>query len=69
MALTATMIDVGRASGVVAQSKKMEPTFDRKAKPRLDVLVREVQKGQGILVWDTRRGTIPRGLKMKWRVY
>ncbi|GEM_PF-1913336 len=67
--LKATMVDVGRTTGVVTQSKRMDPTFDRKAKPGLNMLVREVQQGQGVLVWDTRRGTIPRGLKMKWRVY
>jgi hypothetical protein len=34
----------------------------------MDILVREVQRGQGILHWDARRGPLPRGFKMKWRV-
>jgi hypothetical protein len=34
----------------------------------MDILVREVQRGQGILYWEARRGSIPRGLRMKWRV-
>jgi hypothetical protein len=32
------------------------------------MLVREVQKGLGILLWDAKRTTVPKGLKMKWRV-
>lgn len=65
---TATMIDIEKASGVLAQTRTLDPKFDRRSKPRLDVLVREVQQGQGILLWDARRAKIPRGLRMKWRV-
>jgi hypothetical protein len=68
VALVATMVDAGPASGLIRQSKRLDPTFTRRRSPRLDVLVREVQRGQGILTWDARRGPIGRGLRMMWRV-
>jgi hypothetical protein len=68
IAFAATMIDAGPAAGLIRQSKRLEPTFTRKRTERLDILVREVQQGQGILTWDARRGPLPAGLKMKWRV-
>jgi hypothetical protein len=66
--VSATMIDAGPAAGLLRQAKRLDPTFTRKATNSMNVLVREVQKGQGILLWDARRGPLPRGLKMKWRV-
>jgi hypothetical protein len=66
--LTATMVDVEARGGVIRQARRLDPTFSKKQSARLDVLVREVQKGQGILLWDAKRTTVPKGLKMTWRV-
>lgn len=66
--LVATMIDSGPAAGLIRQSRHLEPTFTRRRVARMDTLVREVQQGQGVLTWDARRGALPAGLKMKWRV-
>jgi hypothetical protein len=66
--LTATMEDAGPASGLIRQAKRLNPTFSKRRTARLDILVREVQRGQGILYWDARRGALGRGLPMKWRV-
>ena len=57
---TATMQEAGPASGLVKQAKRLDPKFERHSAPRLDVLVREVRRGQGILLWDARRGPLPR---------
>jgi hypothetical protein len=64
----ATMVDAGPAAGLIRQVKRMDPKFTRRPTGRMDVLVREVQRGQGILLWEARRGPLPRGLRMKWRV-
>jgi hypothetical protein len=67
--LAATMDDAGPAAGLLRQSKHLDPTFTpRHRNGRIDVLVREVQRGQGILEWDAKHTPIPRGLRMKWRV-
>ena len=66
--LAATMEDAGPAAGLIRQSKRLDPTFTRRRTARMDILVHEVQRGQGILNWDARRGPIPHGLKMRWRV-
>lgn len=66
--LRATMVDIETERGLIQQSKRMDPTFSRSGKPRMDVLVREVQRGQGIILWDARRPTVPKGLRMTWRV-
>lgn len=66
--LRATMINVESQRGLIRQSKRIDPTFSKNQKPRLDVLVREVQKGQGILLWDAKHPALPKGLKMTWRV-
>jgi hypothetical protein len=68
MPLSATMVEAGPAAGLLRQAKRLDPTFTKKATNSMSVLVREVQRGQGILLWDARRGPLPRGLKMKWRV-
>ena len=68
LSLNATMESAGPAAGLIRQAKRIEPTFAKSSKGRVDVLVREVQKGQGILLWEARQGPIPRGLKMTWRV-
>ncbi len=66
--LSATMEEAGPASGLMKQAKRLDPTFTKRRSARMDILVREVQQGQGILNWDGRKGPMPRGLKMKWRV-
>ena len=66
--LTATMEEAGPAAGLLQQSKRLDPTFVKRGKSRMDILVKEVQRGQGILEWDARKGTVPRGLRMKWRL-
>ncbi|MCC6394079.1 MAG: hypothetical protein IT167_26005 [Bryobacterales bacterium] len=64
----ATMEEAGPASGLIRQSKRMDPEFNRRRTARMSILVRKVQRGQGYLHWDGRRGPVPRGLKMKWKV-
>jgi len=66
--LTATMEDAGPAAGLIRQSKRIEPTFRARSGPRMNLLVKRVQDGAGFLEWDARRGPVPRGFKMKWRV-
>jgi hypothetical protein len=66
--LAATMQEAGPAAGLLHRSKHLDPTFTRRRGPHIDVLVPEIQRGQGILEWDARKGPIPRGLHMKWRV-
>ena len=68
VAFAATMIEAGPASGLLKQSKHLDPTFTKRRESKLNILVREIQRGQGILDWDGRRGAIPRGLRMKWLV-
>jgi hypothetical protein len=65
---TATMVEAGPAAGLIQQTKRLDPSFTPRGKSRMDILVREFQRGQGILHWDARRGAILRGLRMKWRV-
>ena len=66
--LVATMQQAGPAPGLIRQSKHLHPTFTRKRSDHIDILVPEIARGQGILEWDARKGPIPRGLHMKWRV-
>src|SRR5262249_20021187 len=65
--MTATMEEAGPAAGLIRQAKRFEPTFSRRHNARMDILVRKVQRGQGYLQWDGRRGGIPKGFKMKWK--
>lgn len=66
--LSATMLEAGPAAGLLRQAKRMDPTFTQRRSSHMDVLVREVQRGQGILLWEAKRGPLPAGLKMKWRI-
>lgn len=66
--LVASMTDAGPAPGLIHQKKRIDPTYTRRRTARMDILVREVQRGQGILHWEDRKGVLPRGLKMKWRI-
>ena len=63
----ATMENAGPAPGMIREQKRMDPTFSRKRSARMEILVREVQRGQGVLNWDARRGTIPSGFPMTWK--
>ena len=64
---SATMIDAGPEKGLIRQSKSLDPTFDRKQrKPKLEVLVNEIRKGQGFLHWEAKQPVIEKGLKMRW---
>jgi hypothetical protein len=65
---TATMQEAGPASGLLKQAKRLDPKFERHSARHLDVLVLEVQRGQRIFLWDARRGSLPKGLRMRWRV-
>jgi hypothetical protein len=66
--LVATMEEAGPQAGLLRQSKHFNPTFTKERPSHIDMLVREVQRGQGILEWDARHAQIPRGLRMKWRL-
>ncbi|MCU1273118.1 MAG: hypothetical protein JWO48_549 [Bryobacterales bacterium] len=62
----ATMQDAGPVSGLLRQAKHLDPVFTRKRTRRLDVLVSEKPRGEGILLWDAKHHQIRRGLKMRW---
>jgi hypothetical protein len=62
----ATMQDAGPAPGLLRQAKRLDPAFTRKRTGRLDILVREKPRGEGILHWDAKHPQIHRGLKMLW---
>jgi hypothetical protein len=62
------MEEVSNASGLLRQAKRLDPTFSRQRKGKLEILVREHPLGQGILHWDARQSRIRPGLKMKWVV-
>ena len=64
--LFATMQDAGPATGILPQAKRLDPVFTRKRTARLDILVREKPRGEGVLHWDAKRIPIRRGLKMRW---
>ncbi|MEO7651553.1 MAG: hypothetical protein ABIZ80_13895 [Bryobacteraceae bacterium] len=66
--ISLTMEEAGPAPGLVRQAKRLDPTFTRRRAARMDVLVREVQRGMGILLWDAKRTPIPSRLRMRWRV-
>ena len=65
---TATMLDAGPSAGLIHQAKGLDPKFTPHGRSRMDILVHEFQRGLGILNWDARRGPIPRGLHMRWKV-
>jgi hypothetical protein len=66
--ISATMIEAGPAAGLLRQARHMDPAITQRRSQQMSMLVREVQRGQGILVWEAKRGPIPAGLKMKWRI-
>lgn len=64
----ATLERAGPGPGLVRQSKKMMPNMRPGGRARMTVLVSEFRQGQGTVVWDVRKGAIPRGFRMKWRI-
>ncbi len=68
VAFSATMDEAGPAAGLMREQKSMNPVFTRNRAPRMNILVAETQRGQGILMWEAKRPRIPRGLRMKWMV-
>lgn len=67
VALTATLDDV-RGSGIVTEQKRMDPVFTKKRTSRLDILVREMPKGQGVIHCDAKQGGLKKGTQMRWVV-
>jgi hypothetical protein len=65
---SATMTEVGPAPGLLRQAKRLNPTFTRQRKARMDILVREVQRGQGVFQWDAKHGRIRKAMRMRWLV-
>ena len=66
---SATMTDAGPAAGLIRQAKRLDPSFTRQRKARMDILVREVRRGQGVLQWNPKHGRVLRkGLRMRWLV-
>ncbi len=65
---SATMAEAAPAPGLIRQAKRLNPTFTRQHKARMDILVREVQRGQGVLQWDAKQARIRKSLRMRWLV-
>jgi len=65
---SATMTDAGPATGLIRQAKRLNPTFTKQRKAKMDILVREVPRGQGVLHWDAKHGRIRKGFRMRWLV-
>ena len=67
--LRATMRRAGPASGLIEQSKRLDPTFEpRRKRPFMQILVNEQQRGQGILHWRAKYPVVGRGLRMEWEI-
>jgi len=62
----ATMQDAGPARGLLREARRMDPVFTKRRTARLDILVREKPRGEGILLWEAKNPLIHRGLKMRW---
>ncbi len=60
----------GRQAGFTATmreaSQSLDPTFNKRRKPSMDILVNETQRGQGIIYWKANKPIIQPGLKMRW---
>ena len=53
---------------LVKQAKRLDPTFTKRRRPGMEILVNETQRGQGILHWKADKPVVKRGLKMFWQV-
>lgn len=63
--LTATLDSV-RGSCIVDEQKRIDPVFTGRRSSRLDILVREMPKGQGVIHCDAKQGRLKKGTQMKW---
>ncbi|MEZ5403855.1 MAG: hypothetical protein R2729_29515 [Bryobacteraceae bacterium] len=63
---SATMHDAGPASGLIRQTRRMDPIFTKRRQKRFDILVREKPRGEGVLHWDAKKARVPKGLRMVW---
>lgn len=63
---TATMRKASGSPALVKEAKTLDPTFDRRRKGFMQILVNEQQSGQGILHWKADKPLIGRGVKMLW---
>jgi hypothetical protein len=63
------MTEAGPAPGLIRQAKRLNPTFTRQRKAKMDILVREVPRGQGVLHWDAKQSRIRKALRMRWLVH
>ncbi|HTM50978.1 MAG TPA: hypothetical protein VL285_19915 [Bryobacteraceae bacterium] len=66
---SATMTQAGPAPGLIRQAKKLNPTFTRQRRARMEILVREVPKGQGVLHWEAKHARIRKAFRMRWLVH
>ncbi|MBI3473906.1 MAG: hypothetical protein HY013_21325 [Candidatus Solibacter usitatus] len=62
----ATLEEVSSAAGLMRQAKRLDPTFKKQRQARLQILVREHPRGQGVLHWEAKHARIRPGLRMKW---
>ena len=67
MELAASMVEAGPASGLIREAKQLAPTFTRSRSRRLNILVGERRRGQGVFLWKASERRIPRGFRMRWR--
>jgi hypothetical protein len=63
---TATMQEASGSSALMKQARSLDPTFNKRRKPSMDILVTETHRGQGILYWKANKPVIQPGLKMLW---
>jgi hypothetical protein len=67
--ISATLVGTDSAKGLLQQQRRLMPQFSQRARnPGVDVLVRKVEQGHGILEWDPKHASIPRGFKTRWRL-
>jgi hypothetical protein len=64
----ATMHDAGPSSALLRPQKKFMPAFApvKQRTNKMNILVREIARGEGVLHWDARHPKIRRGLRMVW---
>jgi len=65
---SATMTDAGPATGLIRQASGSIRPLRGSEKAKMDILVREVPRGQGVLHWDAKHGRIRKGFRMRWLV-
>lgn len=63
---SATMEEAGPARGLIVMTRRMDPVFTKRRSARMDILVREQPRGQGVLHWRASETPIRRGLRMRW---